>query len=261
MPTTTRRTLTRLGLAVPPWVCCHAADTVKIGAPYPLTGGAASAGTAVKQAIEVAVDIINNPHPELPNLPLAATEGLPGLDGRKVEVLFADRQGNPAIAQSEALRMITEDKVAALTGCYQPSCTLTASAIAERYGIPLMAGDSSAPTLTKRGFKTFFRTTPVGTDFGAAYAAFLTETQNRRLQGRENRHRQRKHRYGTSTANAITDAARAKGLNIDLRIAYNTNSSDVSAQVLQLKNAELENAPPDRRRFRLLRHRLHRGRR
>src|ERR1700750_599003 len=100
MPKTTRRTLTRLGLAAPAFAMLpragHSADTVQICAAYPLTGGAASAGTAVKQAIEVAVDIINNPHPELPNLPLAATAGLPGLGGRKVAVLFAAHQGNPA---------------------------------------------------------------------------------------------------------------------------------------------------------------------
>ena len=42
--------------------------------------------------------------------------------------------------------------------------------------------------------------------------------------------------YGTSTGNAIIAAATAKGLKVDLRIAYNANSSDVSAQVLQLKD-------------------------
>src|SRR5664279_5327817 len=115
MAMTTRRTLTRLGLVAPAVALLprglRAADAaVRIGAPYPLTGGAASAGMAVKQAIEVAVDVINNAHPELPDLPLAKTEGLPGLGGRKVEVLFADHQGNPAIAQSEALRLITQDK-------------------------------------------------------------------------------------------------------------------------------------------------------
>jgi hypothetical protein len=46
---------------------------VRICAPYPLTGVAALAGTAVKQAIEVAVQIMNTPHPGLPNLPLTAT--------------------------------------------------------------------------------------------------------------------------------------------------------------------------------------------
>src|SRR5205085_2131785 len=43
--------------------------------------------------------------------------------------------------------------------------------------------------------------------------------------------------YGTSTGDAIVNALREKKLNLDLRIPYNANSADVSAQVLQLKNA------------------------
>jgi branched-chain amino acid transport system substrate-binding protein len=237
-----RRTLTGLGLAAPALALLPrgllAADApVRIGAAYPLTGGAASAGTSVKQAIEVAVDIINNPHPELPNLPLAKTEGLPGLGGRKVEVVFADHQGNPAIAQSEALRLITQDKVAALTGCYQSSCTLTASAIAERYGMPFMASESSAPSLTERGFKWLFRTTPVGTDFGAAYASFLAERKAAGFRIDKIALVNENTEYGTSTAAAIVAAASARGLKIDTQIAYNANSGDVSAQILQLKSA------------------------
>jgi len=57
MPLTTRRTLARMGLAAPALALLPkggiAADgPVKIGAPYPLTGVAASAGAAVKAAIE-----------------------------------------------------------------------------------------------------------------------------------------------------------------------------------------------------------------
>ena len=37
--------------------------TVKIGAIYPLSGNAASAGVHGKAAIETAIDIINNAHP------------------------------------------------------------------------------------------------------------------------------------------------------------------------------------------------------
>ena len=236
-----RRTLTRLGLAAPALAVLprglRAADApVRIGAPYPLTGGAASAGTAVKQAIEVAVDIINNAHPELPNLPLGPTAGLPGLGGRKVEVIFADHQGNPAIAQSEALRLVTQDKVVALVGCYQSSCTLTASAVAERYGIPFVAPESSAPSLTERGFKWFFRPTPIGTDFGAAYAGFLADRKAAGFKIDKVAVVNENTEYGSSTGNAIIDAMKAKGLSVGLRIAYNANSSDVSAQVLQLKD-------------------------
>src|SRR6476660_2197038 len=66
--------------------------TVKIGAIFPLSGNAASAGVHAKAAIETAVEIINNAHPELGNFPLAKNAGLAGLGGAKVEVIFADNQ-------------------------------------------------------------------------------------------------------------------------------------------------------------------------
>ena len=135
--------------------------TVKIGGVYPLSGNAASAGVHGKAAIETAIDIINNAHPELGNLPLAKNAGLAGLGGAKVEVVFADNQGSPAVGQNQALRLITEEKVVALSGAYQSGITLTTSAISEKYGIPYVNGESVAANLTERGFKWFFRVTPV----------------------------------------------------------------------------------------------------
>src|ERR1700684_110267 len=99
----------------------RAADAVKIGILWPLTGNAAAAGQASKAAIEVALDIINNAHPELGNLPLAATAGLPNLGGAKLDVTFVDHQGNPSTAQQLATRLITQDKVNVLMGAYQRS--------------------------------------------------------------------------------------------------------------------------------------------
>src|ERR1051326_5039227 len=80
-----------------------AQQTVKIGAIYPLSGNAASAGVHGKAAIETAVEIINNAHPELGNLPLAKNAGLAGLGGAKVEVVFADNQGSPAAGQNQEI--------------------------------------------------------------------------------------------------------------------------------------------------------------
>src|ERR1700761_6867317 len=126
----------------------RAADAVKIGIMWPLTGNAAAAGQASKAAIEVALDIINNAHPELGNLPLAATAGLPNLGGAKLEVVFVDHEGNPATAQQLATRLITQDKVSALMGAYQSSCSFTATAVAERFGVPFMVGESAALNIT-----------------------------------------------------------------------------------------------------------------
>src|SRR5258707_14901164 len=63
-----------------------AADTVKIGVIYPLSGNAASAGQSAKDAVELGVEIVNGVHPGL-GLPLAATAGLPNLGGAKIALV------------------------------------------------------------------------------------------------------------------------------------------------------------------------------
>src|SRR5262245_22424991 len=128
-----------------------AQQTVNIGAIFPLSDNAASAGIHAKAAIEVAVDIINNDHPELGDFPLAKGAGLPGLGGAKVEVVFADNQGSPATGQNQALHLITEEKIVALTGAYQSRITLTVSAITEKYGIPLSTATRWLPASPSAG--------------------------------------------------------------------------------------------------------------
>ncbi len=167
--------------------------TVKIGAVFPLSGNAASAGVHAKAAIETAMDIINNAHPELGNFPLAKNAGLAGLGGAKVDVVFADNQGSPATGQNQTLRLITEEKVVALTGAYQSGITLTASAIAEKYGIPFVNGESVAANLTERGFKWFFRTTPVAADFAKLYFDFLKDMKASGAKTDNVAHRPRQH--------------------------------------------------------------------
>src|SRR5258708_28732926 len=56
-----------------------AQQTVKIGAIFPLSGNAASAGVHAKAAIQTAMDIINNATPALRNFPLSKEAGPAGL--------------------------------------------------------------------------------------------------------------------------------------------------------------------------------------
>jgi len=210
--------------------------TVKIGAIYPLSGNAASAGVHGKAAIETAIDIINNAHPELGNLPLAKNAGLAGLGGAKVEAVFADNQGSPAVGQNQALRLITEEKVVALNGAYQSGITLTTSAISEKYGIPYLNGESVAANLTERGFKWFFRVTPVASDFAKIYLDFLKDMKagGQKVDNIALVHENTE--YGTSVAGVITGMFRENGLSIAQDIAYSANTTDVQGQVLQLKD-------------------------
>jgi branched-chain amino acid transport system substrate-binding protein len=209
--------------------------TVKIGAVLPLSGGAASAGEHTKAAIEVALDIINNAHPEFGNFPLAKNAGLAGLGGAKVEVAFGDSQGSPATGQNQALRLITEDKVVAMIGSYQSGITLTTSAIAEKYGIPFINGESVAANLTERGFKWFFRTTPIASDIAKIDFDFLTDMKAAGIKTDSVAIVHDTTEYGVSVANVIANAFKEKGRPIALDIPYAINATDVQGQILQLK--------------------------
>lgn len=157
-----------------------AQEVIKIGAIFPLTGAAAATGVKIKYAIEVAQEIINGVYPEIA-LSLAKSAGLPNLKGAKVQFIFADHQGNPELAMAEAERLIRNEKVVALIGCYQSSCTKPASQVAEKYGIPFVAGSSSSAALTERGLKWFFRIAPhdgMETVFFFEYLRYLNEKFN-----------------------------------------------------------------------------------
>jgi branched-chain amino acid transport system substrate-binding protein len=222
-------------LALVAGVPAHAADAVKIGVIYPLTGNAASAGQSAKDAVDLGVEIVNTAHPELKNLPLGPTAGLPNLGGAKIVLDGADHQGNPQVGQQQTLRLITQDHVVAMLGSYHSSVSLVATAVAERQGIPFLVADSVATNITGRGFKWTFRTTPIAPDFAKAYAEFLTDLKKsgKKIDNiavvNENTD------YGTSVGASILEAAKAANITVAAQIAYNANSSDVSAQVLQLK--------------------------
>src|SRR6185295_14693692 len=214
----------------------HAADPVKIGVIYPLTGNAAPAGNSAKDAVELGLEIVNSAHPELKGLPLAETAGLPNLGGAKIELISADHQGNPSVGQNQTLRLITQDKVIAMLGVYHSSVALTATAAAERQGIPFLVADSVALNITQRGFKWTFRVGPIAPDFAKAYTTFLNDlkkagkTINSIAVVNENTD------YGTSVAASIVGAAKEAGITVAAQIPYNANSTDVSGQVLQLKD-------------------------
>jgi branched-chain amino acid transport system substrate-binding protein len=219
-------------------VPASAADPVRIGVIYPLTGNAASAGASAKDAVELGAQIVNNAHPELAGLPLAATAGLPNLGGAKIELINVDHQGNPQVGQNQTLRLITQDKVVAMLGAYHSSVALVATAVAERQGIPFLVADSVALNITGRGFKWVFRAGPIATDFANAYTHFLNDLK---ISGHKidtiaivNENTD----YGTSVAASINDAAKRANINIGAQIPYNANSTDVSGQVLQLKQLQ-----------------------
>jgi len=137
---------------------------IKIGVILPLSGALAPIGKSLKEGAELAAEIVNNKHPDL-NISIAKWQGIPNLGGAKLKLIFADHRGDPGWGSDQAKRLIEDEKVIGLLGCYNSSVTKTASVEAERAGLPFINPDSTSPALTKRGMKWFWRVTPHETWF------------------------------------------------------------------------------------------------
>jgi branched-chain amino acid transport system substrate-binding protein len=131
--------------------------------------------------------------------------------------------------------LITEEKVIALIGAYQSGITVTTSAMAERHGVPFITPESVAANLTERGFKWFFRATPVAGDFARSYSDFLKEQKAAGQKVASIAIVNENTEYGNSVASVIRDVFAKDGLNVTQVIPYSANTTDVQPQVLQLK--------------------------
>jgi branched-chain amino acid transport system substrate-binding protein len=211
---------------------------VVVGALYPLSGANAQIGIDAKQAFETALDIVNGSH-DL-DLPLAKGAGLPGLGGAKVRLVYADHQGDPQTGRAEAERLITQDKVAAVIGCYHSAVSATASQTAERYGVPFMCADSSSPNLQRRGLKFFFRASPHDEMFSQAMFDMFDNLRkkNEKIETLALFHEDTI--FGTDSATVQLKLAKDRGYKVLVDIKYRANSPSLTAEVQQLKAANAD---------------------
>ena len=214
-----------------------AQDEIRIGVIYPLTGAAASTGLELKNALDLAVDLINNGTKGL-NLPLTTTGGLPNLKGAKIRLIVGDHQGNPQTGATEAERLISQEKVVALIGCYFSNVTNTASQVAERNGIPFVNPESSSATLTQRGFKWFFRTTPHDELFVANFFEFLKDVEKKKsISVKRIALFNENTLFGTETTKIEEKLAGEQKYPIVEKIIYPAKSAQLTSEVQRIKAA------------------------
>lgn len=124
----------------------RAADPIKVGWVGPLSppGGYAE-GALMKQAAELAAAEIN-------------AKG--GVLGRPIQVVFADTRGKPEEGTAAAERLISQEKVVAITGEFHSSVFLAEMEVAHKAGIPIIAVDVWALSITAKGYPEVFRVAP-----------------------------------------------------------------------------------------------------
>jgi len=222
-----------------------AVEEVKIGVIYPLTGGAAAAGRELRAGAELAAEIANNVMADLP-MTMAKNKGIKSLGGAKITLIFKDHEGNPTLGADLAKKLILDDKVDGILGCYHSSVTKTVSAVAEQYGVPMINGSSTSPALTQRGFKWFWRTTPHDKWFTKDLFELLKGLTEGKVKGVGAVPKKElmnlasaceKTEWGSHVSGLIADLAKEYGFNLRKSLLYTAKSADLSSEVRSLKAA------------------------
>ncbi len=222
-----------------------AVEEVKIGVIYPLTGGAAAAGRELRAGAELAAEIANNVMTDLP-MTMAKNKGIKSLGGAKITLIFKDHEGNPTLGADLAKKLILDDKVDGILGCYHSSVTKTVSAVAEQYGVPMINGSSTSPALTQRGFKWFWRTTPHDKWFTKDLFELLKGLTEGKVKGVAAVPKKElmnlasaceKTEWGSHVSGLIADLAKEYDFNLRKSLLYTAKSADLSSEVRSLKAA------------------------
>jgi len=171
---------------------------IKIGLQMPLTGPAALGGNHNKAAVETAVEIINNAHPEI-DVPLAAQEGV--LDGYKFELIISDHQG-----------------------------------IAERRQKLFMCGASSSAQLTERDLKYFFRMAPTDKTESIEFCDVLDwQNEEKGADIKTVGVVYENSEFGKHAANEGITAAKEHGYEVIADVAFSPGATNLNSEVQTLK--------------------------
>lgn len=199
-------------------------DVVKIGSLHPLTGPQASEGQEMRDAIQLAIDEINE------------NGGIQSLGGAKVELIDSDSENNPEKGISEVQTMDSAG-VVGIIGPYTTAVALAATQEAERIGLPFIVDVGSADEITNRGFNYTFRIQPPASKFPEAFLKYVPELNEEYgvdLKTVINAHEDSD--FGTGMANVLKENAAAAGIEVLDTLPHPFDTADLSSDVNKIKS-------------------------
>lgn len=141
-------------------VSCQKKDeTIRIGVAGPMTGDQAKMGTDFKNGVILAVEEWN-------------ANG--GVLGKKIEAIVVDDQHDPKQAVAVANKLVN-DGASGIIGHFNSSCSIPASDVYNRAGIPMVTPASTNPQLTEKGYRGVFRVCGRDDQQGKIGADFVTK--------------------------------------------------------------------------------------
>ncbi len=235
--------LTMIALVITGGPAFSATNVIKIGVIYPLTGGAAAEGRELRAGAELALEMANTVYPNIA-MTMAKNSGIKSLANAKIELIFKDHEGNPTLGADLAKKLILDDQVVGILGCYHSAVTKTVSAVCEQYGIPMINDSSTSPALTERGFKWFWRTTPHDVTFTKDLFEFLKGVTEGKAKGVKAFPKAElanlasaceKTEWGSHVSQLIESFAKEYGFTVKKSILYAAKSTDLSSEIGSLK--------------------------
>ena len=136
-----------LAPALLPGSAALAQNSVRVGAPLPLTGPLSPEGIKQKEGYDLWAETAN------------AKGGIKaGGKAYKIEFVYVDYASNTPRAVQAAERLITDDKVNLLFSPFGSGATKAASNVSEKYGMPTIAATASSAQVYDQGYKYLFGT-------------------------------------------------------------------------------------------------------
>lgn len=201
-----------------------AAEPIRIGAVFPLTGNASALAKQELAGVQIAADFIN-------------ADG--GINGRPIVLDIRDLESR-ADAPS-VMATLRADGAVAVIGAYSSDLSIAASAAADTAGLVYWEAGAVADRLTGRGLPMVFRVGASGSNLGVNSASFAASQLAPRLATSVSGLRlaivAADDDYARSVADAAARTAQSAGMPIVARTTYNLTLPDWPAMMNELKSA------------------------
>src|SRR5882757_857929 len=136
-------------------------DTIKIGAPFNLTGALSSLDAPALNGAKLAAEQIN---------------AAGGVLGKKLELVIYDTKTDPTVIASSGSQLINQDKVPVIVGFTDSDSVLAMAPIAQKAGIPFVTPGATSPKLPDQVGPNMFLACFGDNVQAAAGAEFLKDT-------------------------------------------------------------------------------------
>src|SRR3981081_853889 len=201
---------------------------IKIGVIYDLTGPLAGGGSELQYTgAKIMLDHY------------AKT----GVEGYKVEAIYADAQSKPDVAINEAVRLIEQEKVDMLLGFFSSAqCVPVAARVEQLKKFMWITTCISSAVLDNKNYKYVFRPQASGDQFGLMTMDFIAQNSVAKF-GKEPKDLRvaiihEDGAYGVDVAKGNMAGAKKAGFNVVLKEGYSATAPDLSALVTKLKRAQ-----------------------